>query len=53
MKYYYRIIAQNPRKSYEPSVPTAPVYGSLFKPVLKVNADLGKATDSINIYWGL
>lgn len=50
-KYYYRIIAQNPRKAYDPSLPTEPVYGTLFNPVLKLNADLGKSTDSINIYW--
>ncbi len=50
-KYYYRIIAQNPRKSYDPSLPTTPVCGTLFNPVLNVTADLGKATDSINIYW--
>ncbi len=50
-KYYYRIVAQNPRKSYDPSLPTEAVYGTLFNPVLKVNADLGKATDSINLYW--
>lgn len=50
-KYYYRIVAQNPRKSYDPSLPTEAVYGTLFAPVLKVNADLGKATDSINLYW--
>lgn len=50
-KYYYRIVAQNPRESYDPSLPTEPVFGTLFNPVLKVNADLGKSTDSINIYW--
>ena len=50
-KYYYRIIAQNPRESYDSSLPTEPVFGTLFNPVLKVNADLGKTTDSINIYW--
>ena len=50
-KYYYRIVAQNPRKSYDPSLPTNPVFGTLFNPVLKVNADLGKSTDSVNIYW--
>ena len=50
-KYYYRIIAQNPRKAYDQSLPTEPVYGTLFNPVLKLNADLGKSTDSINIYW--
>lgn len=50
-KYYYRIVAQNPRKAYDPSLPTEPVYGTLFNPVLKLNADLGKSTDSINIYW--
>ena len=50
-KYYYRIVAQNPRKAYDQSLPTEPVYGTLFNPVLKLNADLGKSTDSINIYW--
>ena len=50
-KYYYRIIAQNPRESYDQSLPTEPVFGTLFNPVLKVNADLGKSTESINIYW--
>lgn len=50
-KYYYRIVAQNPRESYDQSLPTEAVYGTLFNPVLKVNADLGKSTDSINIYW--
>ena len=50
-KYYYRIVAQNPRTSYDPSLPTEPVYGTLFNPVLRVNADLGKTTDSITVYW--
>lgn len=50
-KYYYRIIAQNPREAYDQSLPTEPVYGTLFSPVLKVNADLGKSTDSITVYW--
>lgn len=50
-KYYYRIVAQNPRTSYDPSLPTEPVYGTLFNPVLRVNADLGKSTDSITVYW--
>ena len=50
-KYYYRIIAQNPRESYEPSLPTQPVYGTLFSPVLKLNADLGKSTNTITVYW--
>ena len=50
-KYYYRIIAQNPRESYDQSLPTEPIYGTLFTPVLKVNADLGKNTDSIIVYW--
>ena len=50
-RYYYRIIAQNPRESYDQSLPTEPVFGTLFNPVLRVNADLGKSTDAINIYW--
>ena len=50
-KYYYRIIAQNPRKAYDPSLPTEPVYGTLFSPVLKLNADLGKSTNTITVYW--
>lgn len=50
-KYYYRIVAQNPRESYEPSLPTQPVYGTLFSPVLKLNADLGKSTNTITVYW--
>ena len=50
-KYYYRIVAQNPRTSYDPSLPTEATYGTLFAPVQKLSADLGKSTDSITVYW--
>lgn len=50
-KYYYRIVAQDPRSSYEPSLPTDAIYGTLFSPVQKLSADLGISTDTITIYW--
>ena len=50
-KYYYRIVAQDPRSSYEPSLPTDAIYGTLFSPVQKLSADLGISTDKITIYW--
>ncbi len=53
-KYFYRVVAKNPGEGYsesEPSVISASVYGTLFKPADNVTASAGASTSFIRLNW--
>ena len=50
-RYYYRVSAENKRKRYDSSDYSYGNYGSLFAPPSGTRADLGEASDHINVYW--
>ncbi|MGP1586830.1 MAG: hypothetical protein ACTTHG_00630 [Treponemataceae bacterium] len=51
-KYYYRVYAENPEKSCEPSDPSSNLnYGTLFEPVTNVSADMGIDESKITVRW--